>query len=145
MKLNENQGNEISKNDAVGKVTGFFLFRNLISGYNEDKAKTQDERQNIKKYGVVSIILSTIALIISGSCLISTIIDFDLVGFSYVLINIIFIVGGVLLSALLAIYGFVFGVMQIRLNRKGCGILGLILSILAMVSAIFLIIFMIIW
>lgn len=144
MRISENTGNEISNNDAVGKVTGFFLFRNLIAGYNDDKAKPQDERQNIKKYGIVSIILSTIALIISGSCLISTIIDFDLVGFSYVLINIIFIVGGVLLSALLAIYGFVFGVMQIRLNRKGSGVFGLVLSILAMVSSILLVVFMII-
>lgn len=144
MRLNENANNEMSNNDAVGKVTGFFLFRNLIAGYNDDKAKPQDQRQNIKKYGVVSVILSAIALIISGSCLISTIIDFDMVGFSYVLINIIFIVGGVILSALLSIYGFVFGVMQVRLNRKGSGILGLVLSILSMVSAVLLIVFMII-
>ena len=144
MRLNENNENETSSNDAVGKVTGFFLFRNLISGYNDDKAKPQDQRQNIKKYGIVSVILSAIALIISGSCLISTIIDFDMVGFSYVLINVIFIVGGVILSALLSIYGFVFGVMQVRLNRKGSGILGLVLSILAMVSAVLLIVFMII-
>ena len=144
MRLNENANNEMSNNDAVGKVTGFFLFRNLIAGYNDDKAKPQDQRQNIKKYGVVSVILSAIALIISGSCLISTIIDFDMVGFSYVLINIIFIVGGVILSALLSIYGFVFGVMQVRLNRKGSGLLGLVLSILSMVSAVLLIVFMII-
>ena len=144
MRLNENTNNKMSNNDAVGKVTGFFLFRNLIAGYNDDKAKPQDQRQNIKKYGVVSVILSAIALIISGSCLISTIIDFDMVGFSYVLINIIFIVGGVILSALLSIYGFVFGVMQVRLNRKGSGLLGLVLSILSMVSAVLLIVFMII-
>lgn len=144
MRLTENTNNEISQNDAVGKITGFFLFRNLIAGYNDDKTKPQDERKNIKKYGVVSIILASLAFIISGSCLISTIMDINLAGFSYVLINIIFIVGGVLLSGLLSIYGFVFGVMQIRLNRKSAGIFGLILSILAMVSSILLIVFMII-
>lgn len=144
MRLNENTNNEISQNDAVGKITGFFLFRNLIAGYNDDKTKPQDERKNIKKYGVVSIILASLAFIISGSCLISTIMDINLAGFSYVLINIIFVVGGVLLSGLLSIYGFVFGVMQIRLNRKSAGIFGLILSILAMASSILLIVFMII-
>lgn len=144
MRLSENTNNEISQNDAVGKITGFFLFRNLIAGYNDDKTKPQDERKNIKKYGVVSIILASLAFVISGSCLISTIMDINLAGFSYVLINIIFIVGGVLLSGLLSIYGFVFGVMQIRLNRKSAGIFGLILSILAMVSSILLIVFMII-
>lgn len=144
MKLSENSDNGVTQNDAVGKVTGFFLFRNLIAGYNEDKTKPQDQRKEIKKYGIVSIILASIAFVISVSCLISTVMDFNLAGFSYVLINIIFIVGGFLLSGLLAIYGFVFGVMQIRLNRKGCGVLGLVLSILAMISSVLLIVFMII-
>ena len=144
MQINQTSQNEISSNDAVGKVTGFFLFRNLIAGYNDDKLKPQEERKDIKKYGVVSVVLSIIALVISGSCLISTVMDFSLVGFSYILLNIIFILGGVVLAALLSIYGFIFGVMQVRLNRKGSGIFGIVLSVLAMVSAILLIVFMII-
>lgn len=144
MQISENSQNELSSNDAVGKITGFFLFRNLIAGYNDDKLKPQEERKDIKKYGAVSVILSTIALLISGSCLISTLMDFSLVGFSYILINIIFILGGVVLAALMSIYSFVFGVMQVRLNRKGSGIFGIVLSVLAMVSAVLLIVFMII-
>ena len=144
MKLNEGSNNQVLPNDAVGKITGFFLFRNLIAGYNDDKTKPQDERKTIKKYGVVSIILACLAIIISGSCLISSIMDFNLAGFSYVLINIIFIVGGVLLSGLMSVYAFVFGVMQARLNRKSSGIFGIVLSILAIISAVLLIVFMII-
>ena len=133
-----------SNNDPVGKVAGFFLFRNLIDNYNQDKQADDNERKNIKKYGVTSIILSGIGLLISLSCLIFSLINLDIAGFSYGLIMIVYILGGVLISALLAIYGFIFGVMQIRLNRKALGVIGLVLSVLSIMASVLLIVFMII-
>ena len=132
-----------SEKDAVGKVTGFFLFRNLLSNYDSDKQTDDDTRKNIKKYGVVSLILSLIGLLISASSLISSIMGLDVIGFSYVLMMVIYILGGVIISILLAIYGFIFAILQIRLNRKAVGIFGLILSILAMVLSVLLLVFII--
>ena len=80
-----------SNSDPVGKVTGFFLFRNLISNYNQDKQADSAERKNIKKYGVVSIILSGTGLLISLSCLIFSLINLDIAGFSYGLIMVVYI------------------------------------------------------
>ena len=133
-----------SQSDPVGKITGFFLFRNLLNSYNSDKQSDDEERKNIKKYGVVALILSIIALLISLSCLISSVIGMDIIGFSYVLMMVIYILGGVVISVLLAIYGFILAVLQIRLNRKAIGIFGLVLSILSMVASILLIVFIII-
>ena len=133
-----------SEKDPVGKVTGFFLFRNLINSYNEDKQADDEERKNIKKYGIASLILSGIGLLISLSCLIFSLINLDLAGFSYGLIMIVYILGGVVISALLAIYGFIFAVMQIRLNRKALGVIGLVLSVLSLVASVLLVVFMII-
>ena len=133
-----------SENDPVGKVTGFFLFRNLINSYNEDKQANDEERKNIKKYGIASLILSGIGLLISLSCLIFSLINLDLAGFSYGLIMIVYILGGVVISALLAIYGFIFAVMQIRLNRKALGVIGLVLSVLSLIASVLLVVFMII-
>lgn len=133
-----------SNSDPVGKVTGFFLFRNLISNYNQDKQADSAERKNIKKYGVVSIILSGTGLLISLSCLIFSLINLDIAGFSYGLIMVVYILGGVVISALLATYGFIFAVMQIRLNRKALGIIGLVLSVLSIIASVLLVLFMII-
>lgn len=133
-----------SNNDPVGKVTGFFLFKNLINNYSQDKQADDNERKNIKKYGVASIILSGIGLLISLSCLIFSLINLDIAGFSYGLIMIVYILGGVVISALLAVYGFVFAVMQIRLNRKALGVIGLVLSVLSIVASVLLVVFMII-
>lgn len=133
-----------SNKDPVGKVTGFFLFKNLISGYSEDKNANDDERKKIKKYGIASFILSLIAVVISISCLLSTIIGNDFIGFSYALMLIIYILGGVVVSLLLAVYAFIFAVMQIRLNRKSIGIIGLSLSILSAIASVLLVVFIII-
>ena len=133
-----------SQKDPVGKVTGFFLFRNLINSYGQDKQTDDNERKNIKKYGVVSTILSSIGLLVSLSCLIFSMINFDIAGFTYGLIMIVYILGGVVISSLLAVYGFVFAVMQIRLNRKALGVIGLVLSVLSIMSSVLLIIFMIV-
>ena len=133
-----------SENDPVWKVTGFFLFRNLINSYNEDKQANDEERKNIKKYGIASLILSSIGLLISLSCLIFSLINLDLAGFSYGLVMIVYILGGVVISALLAIYGFIFAVMQIRLNRKALGVIGLVLSVLSLIASVLLVVFMII-
>ena len=133
-----------SNKDPVGKVTGFFLFKNLISGYSEDKNANDDERKKIKKYGIASFILSLIAVVISISCLLSTIIGNDFIGFSYALMLIIYILGVVVVSLLLAVYAFIFAVMQIRLNRKSIGIIGLSLSILSAIASVLLVVFIII-
>lgn len=134
----------MDREDSVGKVTGFFLFRNIIEDYNNDKTKSEDERKQIRKYGKISLTLSIIALVISASCLISNLTNIDFFGFSYVLMLVIYIFSGILISIFLSIYGFVFGVMQIRLNRKSIGVFGLVLSILSMLSSIFLILVLII-
>lgn len=135
--MNIEQSAKVSSNgksqnepDAIGKVTGFFLFRNVINSYNQDKLKDEDSRREIKKYGSISLTLSIIAFVISGACLISNISRLDLVGMSYVVMLVIYILSGIVVSLILALYSFVFGVMQIRLNRKGIGIFGLIFSIL---------------
>ena len=141
--MNIRQEEDLEKDDSVGKFTGFFLFRNLIKGYNEAKDSSDEDRTKIKKYGIISIILAIIALVISGSCLVCSITGVEFWGFSYVVMLLIFIVGGVIISALFAIYSFVFAVMQVRLNRRASGIIGIVLSVLAMISSILLVVFMI--
>ena len=130
-------------NDGIGKVTGFFLFRNLINSYNESKNLPDEERKKVKKYGTASIILSIIAILISASCLICVISNVEFFGFSYILMLIIFILCGVILTLLLSIYSFVFAVMQVRLNRRSSGIIGIVLSILTIVSSFLLIFFLV--
>ena len=144
MEIDKKYTNNLDNKDSIGKATGFFLFRNVVNSYNEDKTKPEDERKNIKKYGRVSFILSLIALLLSLSCLVSNLVNLEFVGFSYVLMLIIYILGGFIISLILSIYGFVFAVMQVRLNRKSIGIVGIVLSILAIISCILLIVFLII-
>lgn len=139
-----NSSNNLDSEDSIGKATGFFLFRNVINSYNNDKTKPDEDRKTIKKYGRISFVLSLIALFLSLSCLISNLVNLEFVGYSYVLMLIIYILAGIIVSFLFAIYGFVFGVMQIRLNRKSIGIIGLVLSILAIITSLSLIIFLII-
>ncbi len=139
-----NSSNNLSSEDSIGKATGFFLFRNVINSYNNDKTKPDEDRKTIKKYGRISLTLSIIALFLSLSCLISNLVNLEFVGYSYVLMLIIYIFAGIIVSILFTIYGFVFGVMQIRLNRKSIGIIGLVLSILAFITSISLIVFLII-
>ncbi|MBQ3048016.1 MAG: hypothetical protein IJD48_03265 [Clostridia bacterium] len=80
---------------------------------------------------------------LSVSCLLCSVTGVDFWGFSYVVMLFIFVIGGVIISALLAIYSFVFGILQVRLNRKASGILGIILATLSFVSSLSLIVFMI--
>lgn len=144
LKKTDNSSGMGSSEDPIGKVTGFFLFRNLINSYSSDKNSNDDERKKIKKYGVVSLILSLIAFIISLSCLISNFLGMDILGFSFVLMIVIYVLGGVIISLLLAVYGFVFAVMQVRLNRKAIGVIGIIFSVLSMVASVLLVVFMIV-
>ena len=139
-----NSSNNLDSEDSIGKATGFFLFRKVINSYNNDKTKPDEDRKTIKKYGRISFVLSLIALFLSLSCLISNLVNLEFVGYSYVLMLIIYILAGIIVSFLFAIYGFVFGVMQIRLNRKSIGIIGLVLSILAIITSLSLIVFLII-
>lgn len=136
--------NKLDSHDSIGKATGFFLFRNVINDYNTDKEKQEDERKDIKKYGKVSVILSTIAIILSLSCLISKFANIEFAGFSNILMVIIYIFSGIIISTILSLYGFVFGVLQIRLNRKSVGIIGLILSIFGIFFVVSLIVFLLI-
>ncbi len=139
-----NASNKLNKKDSVGKITGFFLFRNLINNYNIEKTRHEEERKQIKKYGISSLILSLISLIISVSCLISRLSNITFVGFSNFLMILVYIFSGIIISLILSIYAFVFGVLQVRLNRKSIGIIGLVLSILSILSSIVLLVFLII-
>ena len=142
--MNLGSRNGLDEKDSVGKVTGFFLFRNVVNGYNADKEKPEEERKNIKKYGKLSLVISTIALVVSSCCLIANLMEIDAIGISYILMLVIYIFSGIVISIILAIYGFVFGVMQCRLNRKSIGIIGIVLSVLAIICSLFLIVVMII-
>ena len=135
-----------SKNnsDPIGKITGFFLFRSLIENYNDNKSLSENKRRKIKKYGIISLILSLIAIIVSVSCLITTLMNIEFQGASVVLIMIVSILGCVIIPLILSAYAFVFAVLQVRLNRKSIGIIGIVASILAMVCCIVLVVFLII-
>lgn len=134
---------KMEREDPVGKVTGFFLFRNVIEDYGNDKNTPEDDRKSVNKYGKISLTLSIIALVISAACIISNLTNLDFFGFSYVLMLVIYIFSGIIISIVFSIYGFVFGVMQVRLNRKSSGIIGLILSLISLISSVFLIIILI--
>ncbi len=133
-----------NNSDPIGKITGFFLFRNLIDNYNDNKVSGEDERKRIKKYGIISLILSLAAIVISVSCLITTIINVEFQGVSVVLIMIVSILGGIIIPIVMSLYAFVFAVLQVRLNRKAVGIIGIVTSVLSLVSCIVLTVFLII-
>lgn len=133
-----------NNSDPIGKITGFFLFRNLIDNYNDNKVSGEDERKRIKKYGIISLILSLAAIVISVSCLITTIINVEFQGVSVVLIMIVSILGGIIIPIIMSLYAFVFAVLQVRLNRKAVGIIGIVTSVLSLVSCIVLTVFLII-
>ena len=135
------QSSQTQNKDSVGKVTSFFLFRSLINGYNTAKDLPEEERTTIKKYGAISTILSLIALFISLGCLFSVLSNFQFIGFNYVVMMVIYFLGGVLVSLLLSVYAFVFATMQLRLNRKAIGIWGIVLAVLSTISSILLVVF----
>ena len=145
MRIDSSPNRRLDEEDSVGKVTGFFLFRNVINSYNDDKDKAEEDRKSIKKYGRISFILSIISLALSISCLIFRLGRYGLLGLPNIIINILYIVGGIIVGLLLGIYGFVFAVMQVRLNRKSIGIISLILSIIAILSSLSLIVILIIF
>ena len=144
MSINLKEKDANKNADPIGKITGFFLFRNLIENYNDNKGLPEDERKRIKKYGVISLILSTIAVLVSASCLVVTIANVAFQGASVILIMIVSILGCVIIPFVMSIYAFVFAVMQVRLNRKAVGIIGIVASVLAAVCCIVLIVFLII-
>ncbi len=144
MNINTSPNRRMDEEDSVGKVTGFFLFRNIINGYNDDKDKEEEERKSIKKYGNIALILSIISLVLSLCSIILRMSQYDNIGVPYAVMSILYIVGGIMVASLLGIYGFVFSVMQVRLNRKSIGIISLILSVLSVLSSLSLIVFLII-
>lgn len=143
MNLNNNK-NELNPQDSIGKATGFFLFRNLVNGYNIDKEKQEDERKSIKKYGTTSLILSLISILLGVCSLICKFSNLELAGFSNLLIVVIYILSGIVVSTILSMYAFVFAVLQTRLNRKSIGIIALIASILSIGLVLTLILFLLI-
>ncbi len=145
MSISLKEKKDANKNkDAIGKITGFFLFRNLIDNYNQYKDLPDSSRKKIKRYGILSVSLSIIAIIVSLSCLVTTLINIEFQGVSVVLIMIVSILGCVVIPLIMSMYAFVFAVLQVRLNRKSIGIIGIILSILSVVSCVLLIVFLII-
>ncbi len=143
MNIEQNK-NELNPQDSIGKATGFFLFRNLVNGYNIDKEKQEDERKSIKKYGRTSLILSFISILLGVCSLVCKFANLELAGFSNLLIVVIYILSGIVVSTILSMYAFVFAVLQTRLNRKSIGIIGLIVSILAIMLVLTLILFLLI-
>lgn len=133
---------KLNNSDPIGKITGFFLFRNLIENYNDNKSQDEDSRKRIKKYGIISLVLSLVAIAISVSCLVTTLINVQFQGASVVLIMIVSILGCVIIPIIMSIYAFVFAVLQVRLNRKAIGIIGIVASVLSLVSCIVLTVFL---
>ncbi len=144
MSINLKEKDTKQNADPIGKITGFFLFRNLIDNYNDNKFANEETRKSIKRYGIISLILSLVAILVSVSCLITTIANVQFEGASVVLIMIVSILGCVVIPLLMSMYAFVFAVLQVRLNRKAVGIIGIVASVLSAVSCIILIVFLII-
>ena len=120
------------------------MFRNLIDKYNQNKDLAESERKKIKRYGVISVILSVVAIIVSLSCLVTTLMNVEFNGASFALMMIVSVLGCVVIPLILGMYAFVFAVLQVRLNRKAIGIIGIVLSVLSVVCCITLIVFLII-
>ena len=132
--------------DNIGKATGFFLFRNLINNYNEIKAD-ETKRYECKKYGKISVILSLIAIAVAvGFILIFgvNLYGVELGGFGSVLSIILSVIAGIILPLGLGVYGMVFGIMQVRLNRKAIGVVGVVLSTIAILSGLSMIVLLIV-
>lgn len=145
MSINLKEKNSKQNNsDPIGKITGFFLFRNLIENYNENKYLNEEKRKGIKKYGVISLVLSLVAILVSVSCLITTLLNINFQGISVVLIMIVSVFGCVVIPLIMSAYAFVFAVLQVRLNRKAVGIFGIVASVLSVICCIILTVFLII-
>ena len=132
--------------DNIGKATGFFLFRNLINNYNEMK-QDETKRYECKKYGKIALILSLIGIAVSiGFILIFgvNVYGVDIGGFGSVLTMILSIIAGIILPLGLGVYGMVFAVMQVRLNRKAIGIVGLIAATICILSSVAMVVLMIV-
>ena len=133
--------------DNIGKATGFFLFRNLINNYNELK-QDETKRYECKKYGKISCTLSLIGIAISlGIILMFGVQVFGATeygGFGSIISIIISIIAGVVLPFGLGVYGMVFAIMQVRLNRKAIGVVGVIMSTLTILSGLSMIVLLIV-
>lgn len=144
--MGENIDNNDEKQiDNIGKATGFFLFRNLINNYNELK-NDDTKRYECKKYGKISIILSFIGLAVAvGVILIFGVRAFggmDFAGFGSVMSIVITIIAGIVLPIILGIYGMVFAILQIRLNRKSVGVISIILATMTILAGVTMIVLM---
>ena len=132
--------------DNIGKATGFFLFRNLINNYNEMK-QDETKRYECKKYGKIALILSLIGIAVSiGFILIFgvNVYGLDIGGFGSILTMILSIIAGIVLPLGLGVYGMVFAVMQVRLNRKAIGIIGLIAATICILSSVAMVVLLIV-
>lgn len=144
--MDEQNNNEDEKRiDNIGKATGFFLFRNLVNGYNEIK-DDETKRYECKKYGKISIILSIIGIAVAlGVILIFGVRAFggmQFAGFGSVMSIVITVIAGIVLPVILGVYGMVFSILQIRLNRKSIGVIAVILSTITILSGIAMIVLM---
>ena len=132
--------------DNIGKATGFFLFRNLINNYNEIK-QDETKRYECKKYGKISLTLSIIGIVVAlGFILIFgvNVYGVEFGGFGSAVTMILSVVAGIVLPFGLGVYAMVFAIMQIRLNRKFGGVIGLIASTITILSSIAMIVLMIV-
>ena len=132
--------------DNIGKATGFFLFRNLINNYNEIK-QDETKRYECKKYGKISLTLSIIGIVVAlGFILIFgvNVYGVEFGGFGSAVTMILSVVAGIVLPFGLGVYAMVFAIMQIRLNRKSVGVIGLIASTITILSSIAMIVLMIV-
>lgn len=131
--------------DNIGKATGFFLFRNLINNYNEMK-NDETKRYECKKYGKIALVLSIIGILVAlGVILIFGVRAFggmDFGGFGSVISIIISAIAGVILPIILGIYGLVFSIMQVRLNRKAIGVVSIISSTITILAGLAMIVIM---
>ncbi len=131
--------------DNIGKAMGFFLFRNLINNYNEMK-NDETKRYECKKYGKIALVLSIIGIMVAvGVILIFGVRAFggmDFGGFGSVISIIISAIAGVILPIILGIYGLVFSIMQVRLNRKAIGVVSIISSTITILAGFAMIVIM---
>ena len=63
-------------------------------------------------------------------------------GFGSVMSIVITVIAGIVLPVILGVYGMVFSILQIRLNRKSIGVIAVILSTITILSGIAMIVLM---
>ena len=127
---------DMDNQDSIGKISGFFLFQNLLNDYTEIKL-SEEERKKSKKFGFRGIIWCVFSILLSlGATFGMRSSVQGLMGFQHGMMITMYVFAGTVFPLLLGIYGMIFAVMQLRLNRKTIGIIAIIISVLTIINSV---------